>query len=42
MVGKVLGTANVADSLTKYHNVGKLVELWGPHGVEMQRERGPA
>ena len=42
LVGKVLGTANVADSLTKYHNVGKLVELWGPHGVEMQGERGPA
>ena len=39
---KVKGAANVADGLTKYHQVGKLVELWQPHGVGMQREEGPA
>ena len=34
-VGKVKGTANIADALTKYHNVQTLVELCGPHGVQI-------
>ena len=38
-VGKVWGITNVADSLTKYHTVSKLAELWKPHGVEMPKGR---
>jgi hypothetical protein len=34
-VGKVSGTANIADTLTKYHTVAKLVELCSPHGVQV-------
>ena len=34
-VGKVSGTANVADTLTKYHSAAKLAELCCPHGVQM-------
>ena len=33
VVGRVKGTANVADALTKYHHVATLVELCSPHGV---------
>ena len=33
VVGKVKGTANIADALTKYHSASKLVELCEPHGV---------
>jgi hypothetical protein len=32
-VGKVKGTANVADALTKYHSAAKLCELAAPYGV---------
>ena len=32
-VGKVRGTANVADVLTKYHHTGRLEELCRPHGI---------
>jgi hypothetical protein len=32
-VGKVKGTANIADALTKYHSASKLSELCAPHGV---------
>ena len=34
-VGKVSGTANIADTLTKYHSTAKLAELCCPHGVRM-------
>ena len=33
-VGKVKGTANIADALTKYHSAQMLVELCEPHGVQ--------
>ena len=33
VVGKVKGTANIADALTKYHHAAKLDELCSPHGV---------
>jgi hypothetical protein len=33
VVGKVKGTANIADALTKYHHAAKLEELCSPHGV---------
>ena len=32
-VGKVSGATNVADAMTKYQSVQKLVELCGPHGI---------
>jgi hypothetical protein len=34
-VAKVRGTVNIADALTKYHGVHKLVELCEPHGVRI-------
>jgi hypothetical protein len=34
-VGKVKGTANIADALTKYHGLHKLLELGEPHGVRV-------
>ena len=33
IVGKVRGTVNIADALTKYHSAGKLAALSQPHGV---------
>jgi hypothetical protein len=39
-VGKVSGTANVADALTKYHGVTKLLELCCPHGVQIAARAG--
>ena len=33
VVGKVRGTVNVADALTKYHSAGKLAALSQSHGV---------
>ena len=33
VVGKVSGTANIADVLTKYHGVETLAKLCKPHGV---------
>ena len=33
IVGKVGGTVNIADALTKYHSAGKLAALSQPHGV---------
>ena len=33
VVGKVKGTANIADVLTKYHHAAKLEELCSPHGI---------
>ena len=35
-VGKVSGTTNVADMLTKYHGREKLMELSRPHGIVMR------
>ena len=34
-VGKISGTANIADALTKYHSMSKLRELGEPHGVQV-------
>ena len=34
-VGKVHGTANIADILTNYHSTAELAELCCPHGVQM-------
>ena len=33
VVGKVKGTTNIADAMTKYHTAAKLEELCTPHGV---------
>ena len=33
IVGKIRGTVNIADALTKYHSAAKLEALCQPHGV---------
>jgi hypothetical protein len=34
-VSKVRGTANIADAMTKYHALPKLLELAVPHGIRV-------
>ena len=42
LVGKVSGSSNVADALTKYQCVAKLEELCNPHGIFAMPASGPA
>ena len=40
-VGKIVGSINVADALTKYHNVERLRALCEPHGIRNVLTSGP-
>lgn len=42
LVGKVSGSANVADALTKYQGVDKLALLCNPHGIWATPVSGPS